>query len=160
MNCMIRFKYWLFDYYWLLICLFVVIAIVVLLGREESISTFATIVGTLLSAAYFLQKQKLEETRLFREIFKECNARYDLMNEELELIAHKDPKILNPAEHGKVIDYLNLCGEEYLYYKLGYIEPSVWYAWQNGMKSIVSAPSIRAIWDQEKATGSYYDLPL
>lgn len=133
---------------------------VVLLGREESMSTFATIVGALLSFAYFLQKQKLEETRLFREIFKECNARYNLMNEELELIAQKDPKTLNSTEHGKVIAYLNLCGEEYLYFKLGYIEPSVWYAWQNGMKSIVSTPSIRAIWDQEKTTGSYYDLPL
>jgi hypothetical protein len=160
MNYMIRVKYWLFNYYWLLIFFLVAIAIVVLLGREESIATFATIIGTLLSFAYFLQKQKLEETRLFREIFKECNARYELMNEELELIAQKDPKTLNPAEHGKVIDYLNLCGEEYLYFKLGYIEPTVWYAWQNGMRSIVSAPSIRKIWNQEKATGSYYDLPL
>lgn len=160
MNCMIRVKYWLFDYYWLLIFFLVAIAIVVLLGREESISTFATIIGTLLSFAYFLQKQKLEETRLFREIFKECNARYNLMNEELELISQKDSKTLNLAEHRKVIDYLNLCGEEYLYFKLGYIEPTVWFAWQKGMKSIVSAPSIRAIWSQEKATGSYYDLPL
>jgi len=59
-----------------------------------------------------------------------------------------------------VIDYLNLCGEEYLYYKRGYIEPSVWHAWQNGMKSILEAPSIYAVWVAEKKTGSYYDLPL
>jgi hypothetical protein len=157
-NYIIRFKYWFFDCYWLLICL--ASAISILLIRREPIATIATILGVLLSLAYFLQKQKLEETRLFREIFKECNARYDSMNEELQTIAQKDPKSLNPAEHIKIIDYLNLCGEEYLYYKRGYIEPSVWEAWHNGMKSIVAAPSIRAIWDHEKRTGSYYELPL
>lgn len=157
-NYIIRFKYWFFDCYWLLICL--VSAISILLIRREPIATIATILGVLLSLAYFLQKQKLEETRLFREIFKECNARYDSMNEELQTIAQKDPKSLNQAERIKIIDYLNLCGEEYLYYKRGYIEPSVWEAWHNGMKSIVAAPSIRAIWDHEKRTGSYYELPL
>ncbi len=157
-DCIIRFKFWCFDYYWLLICL--ASAIGLLFTHQEPIATIATIVGSLLSLAYFLQKQKLEETRLFREIFKECNARYDLLNDELQSIAQKDPKSLNPAEQEKIIDYLNPCGEEYLYYKRGYIEPSVWEAWHNGMKSIVAAPSIRAIWDQEKRTGSYYDLPL
>lgn len=154
----IRFKYWFFDYYWFLICS--VSAISLLLTHREPMATIAAIFGVLLSLAYFLQKQKLEETRLFREIFKECNARYDSLNEELQSIAQKDPKSLTPAEQGKIIDYLNLCGEEYLYYKRGYIEPSVWQAWHNGMKSIVAAPSIRAIWDQEKRTGSYYELPL
>jgi hypothetical protein len=154
----IRSKYWFFNYYWLLICLVSVIGL--LLFHRESIATIATIFGVLLSLAYFLQKQKLEETRLFREIFKECNARYDSLNDELQSIAQKDPESLNLVEQEKVIDYLNLCGEEYLYYKLGYIEPSVWEAWHNGMRSIVAAPSIRAIWDQEKGTGSYYELPL
>lgn len=154
----IRFKYWFFDCYWFLICFASVISL--LLTHREPIATIATFFGVLLSLAYFLQKQKLEETRLFREIFKECNARYDSLNEELQSIAQKDPKSLTPAEQGKIIDYLNLCGEEYLYYKRGYIEPSVWQAWHNGMKSNVAAPSIRAIWDQEKRTGSYYQLPI
>jgi hypothetical protein len=59
-----------------------------LLARNEDFPRIATVVGSLLSVAYFLQKQKLEELRLFREIFKDCNLRYDEMNDELALIYH------------------------------------------------------------------------
>ncbi len=110
--------------------------------------------------AYFLQKQKLEEMRLFREIFKECNERYEAMNEVLDEISQKEPSDLSAKERAQVINYLNLCGEEYLYFRQGYINPVVWTAWLNGMKFLMSHPSIKLIWDQEKKTGSYYDLPL
>jgi hypothetical protein len=108
----------------------------------------------------FLQKQKLEELRLFREIFRECNLRYDGMNEALATIGAKPATELRPEDKVKIVDYLNLCGEEYLYFKRGYIEPSVWQAWHSGMKAIVSAPGIHQVWELEKKTGSYYDLPL
>lgn len=156
----IRLKYWLFEHYWWLLIIAVAAAISSLLVMKEQGATIATVVGALLSFAYFLQKQKLEELRVFREIFKECNARYDGMNEDLAAIGQKAIADLTAVERSKVIDYLNLCGEEYLYFKRGYIEPSVWQAWNNGMKAVASAPSIRSVWDAEKQTGSYYDLPL
>lgn len=160
MHRSVRIKFWLFEHYWWLLCAAVAIALAILLARNEQVATVATVVGALLSIVYFLQKQKLEEMRLFREIFKECNARYDGMNEQLAIIAAKPPDALTREEKERVIDYLNLCGEESLYFKRGYVEPSVWQAWQNGMKAIVAAPSIRAVWESEKKTGSYYDLPL
>ena len=123
-------------------------------------ATVATVVGAIVSVAYFLQKQKLEEMRLFRELFKECNARYDKMNEDLARLAESSDEKLSAEDRLKVVDYLNLCGEEYLYFKRGYIEPSVWQAWNNGMKAIVAVPSIQGVWQHEKKTGSYYDLPL
>lgn len=130
------------------------------LALREQVATIATAIGALLSLAYFLQKQKLEEMRLFRDIFKECNARYDAMNESLTTIAERPTGSLNSQEMAQVIDYLNLCGEEFLYFKRGYVEPSVWQAWHNGMKAIVATPNIRSVWEREKKTSSYYDLPL
>lgn len=160
MHRTVRLKFWLFEHYWWLLLLAVASTIGTLLYLKEQVATVATVVGALLSVAYFLQKQKLEEMRLFREIFKECNARYDVMNEQLSVIATKHLADLTSQERNRIVDYLNLCGEEYLYFKRGYVEPSVWAAWQNGMKAIVAAPSIRAVWESERNTGSYYDLPL
>jgi hypothetical protein len=160
MHRTVRLKFWLFEHYWWLLLVAVAVTVGILLYLKEQVATVATVVGALLSVAYFLQKQKLEEMRLFREIFKECNARYDGMNEQLAVIAAKPPSDLTPQEKNQIVDYLNLCGEEYLYFKRGYVEPSVWTAWQSGMKAIVAAPSIRAVWETERKTGSYYDLPL
>lgn len=156
----IHLKYWLLTYYWWLIFVALVAALEKLQAREASIATIATVFGVILSLAYFLQKQKLEETRLFREIFKECNERYELMRDALEAISQKDPSAVDEKERAQVVDYLNLCGEEYLYFKRGYIDPAVWKAWHNGMKHLAAFPSIQLIWNQERKTGSYYDLPL
>ena len=157
----VRLKFWLFEHYWWLLCCSVALTVIIqLCVLREPLPTFLTVMGSLLSVAYFLQKQKLEEMRLFRELFKECNGRYDAMNESLTAIAKKGNVELSSEEHLKVVDYLNLCGEEYLYFKRVYIEPSVWLAWHKGMKIIVAAPAIQRVWLEEKSSGSYYNLPL
>lgn len=157
----VRLKFLLFEHYWWLLCCSVALIVIILLFvLREPLLTFVTVMGSLLSVAYFLQKQKLEEMRLFRELFKECNGRYDAMNESLAVIVKKGDTELSNEERLKVVDYLNLCGEEYLYFRRGYIEPSVWQAWHNGMKIIVGAPPIQRVWLDEKLSGSYYDLPL
>jgi hypothetical protein len=71
----VRIKFWFFDHYWWLLVLAIAGTVATLVIRKEPVATVATVVGALLSVAYFLQKQKLDELRLFREIFKECNAR-------------------------------------------------------------------------------------
>lgn len=157
----IRVKFWFFEQYWWLLCGSLVFTIAIfLLVLREPLPTVVTIVGALLSVAYFLQKQKLEEMRLFRELFKECNDRFNTMNESLALIIERGDIDLSSEDRLKVVDYLNLCGEEYLYFRRGYIEPSVWQAWSNGMRAIVTTPAIQRVWLEEKSTGSYYDLPL
>ena len=137
----VRLKFWLFEHYWWLLCCSVALTVIIILFvLREPLTTFVTVMGSLLSVAYFLQKQKLEEMRLFRELFKECNGRYDAMNEALASIANK--------------------GDVELCFRRGYIEPSVWQAWNKGMKVIVAAPPIQRVWQEEKSSGSYYDLPL
>ncbi len=148
--------------WWLLTLVFVGIGTgMVLLRPGVDFKLFATVLGTFLSLLYFLQKQRLEEMRLFREIFAECNSRYDKMNERLNTILNApNDQPLQSEEIAILSDYFNLCSEEYLYYRQGYIFPSVWKAWHNGMKYFITNPRIATVWTAEKRFESYYGLPL
>ena len=57
-------------------------------------------------------------------------------------------------------NYFNLCAEEYLYYRKGFIYPEVWFAWRNGMKIFCGCPRICALWKTELQTNSYYGFPI
>lgn len=125
---MIRLKFYFFrNYWWILTVLFICVCeVVVIIQSSYDFKLLATLLGTLLTLLYFLQKQRLEEMRLFREIFAECNERYDKMNELLNSIVDgPEDESLRTEERMLLNDYFNLCGEEYLYYTQGYIYPSV-----------------------------------
>jgi hypothetical protein len=161
MYFIVRVKFWLFQYYWWLLCPAIALVVTGLFLAKEPISTQLPVIGTLLSLAYFLQKQKLKEMKLFREIFKECNARYDQMNEKLAVIIRKkSPANLNQTEQAQIVDYLNLCAEEYLYFQAGYIDFKVWQAWLYGMHYFAEKQEIRCLWQHELEQGSYYGFSL
>jgi hypothetical protein len=108
-----------------------------------------TPVWSLVSFVFFVQKQKLEELKMFKELFTEFNRRYDAMNEPLNKIAYANPsEELTVQKTSVLFDYFNLCGEEYLFYKRGYIDPVAWKAWHNGMKFFYKSPRINALWGQ------------
>jgi hypothetical protein len=156
----IKLKFWLFENYWWLLCVVIAIVAAVLVTLKESVSTVVSVGGTLLSIIYFLQKQKIEELRVFMELFKEFNERYDRLNEQLDAILKSEKTELSSEEKNILIDYFNLCGEEYLYFRKGYIDPVIWAAWENGMKSIFSNSKVRFFWENEKKTESYYGLSV
>lgn len=160
MHLTVRLKHWLFGHYWWLLSIAAAATSVVLVHHGEPLSSFAGAAGAFLSVVYFVQKQRLEELRLFREIFKECNARYDSMNEALAKVCEPNDERLSPEEANLLIDYFNLCGEEYLYYRQGYIPPLVWQSWYLGMQVVICSPRVNELWRAEAATGSYYGLPL
>jgi hypothetical protein len=116
-----------------------------------------SILGIPFTFFYFVQKQKLEELELFKELFKEFNARYDGLNEKLNAIRVEPPdKQIDDDEQKTLFDYFNLCGEEYLFYRQGYIYPEVWEAWYNGMTIFRKNPRIKKLWDEELENDSYY----
>jgi len=132
-----------------------------LFKKEPDYRVVATLLGVLLSLFYFLQKQRLEEMKLFREIFEECNKKYDALNKRLGLIVNgNNEQELTLEERQTLIDYFNLCGEEYLYYQQGYILPSVWDAWHKGMSWYFDNERISRLWQEEIKTESYYDFSL
>ena len=105
----------------------------------------------------FVQKQKLEELRLFKELFTEFNARYDKLQDALR--SQTDCR-LSTDERRVVFEYFNLCAEEYFFYRLGYIKPAAWVAWQNGMRTYLANPRIRQLWAEDSASDSFYGLRM
>jgi hypothetical protein len=110
---------------------------------------------------YFLYSQHLQQTRLFVELFREFNARYDKLNERLNLIcAQSAHNMIEPMQKQVLFDYFNLCAEEWMYYKAGYIDPDVWAAWREGMRYFLQSSDIRRLWVDELDRGSYYGLTI
>lgn len=114
--------------------------------------------GTLLSITYFIQRQQLEEARLGKDLISDFNARYDKLNARLSKIvaaSYKDA-MLRAYEVATLDDYFNLCSEEYLFYKKGYIYPEVWDAWFSGIRTYFQDWRVRKAWSDDKSKESYY----
>lgn len=81
------------------------------------------------------------------------------MNERLNHIKNKSvSELLESHEIDTLNDYFNLCGEEYLFYRRGYIYPEVWKSWVAGMKIFYEDERIQKVWSKELNTESYYRL--
>lgn len=120
--------------------------------------TATSVIGGLV---YFMYTQHLQETRLFAELFRQFNERYDKLNGPLNAILVRDTDtMLEPFEQQVLYDYFNLCAEEYLYFKSGYIDSEVWESWSRGMRVYLSSKEIRRLWEAELGTGSYYGFKL
>ena len=156
----IRWKFWFFRHYWWVLPLAFLLLAITIWWFKHNTALVLTLFGTVLSLIYFLQKQRLEELKLFREIFADCNKRYDELNDDLNAIVRgPQDEELTDCQLGQLMDYFNLCGEEYLYYSQGYLYPEVWNAWHNGMKFYLENSRIAGVWSKENKD-SYYGLPL
>jgi hypothetical protein len=118
-----------------------------------------TTLGAVLGFCYFVQKQKLEELRLFRELFADFNSRYNSMNEKLEDICGGS-QMSESNLRKTLVDYFNLCAEEYLFYEEGFIHPLAWRSWCLGMLYFLKNERIKKIWDVEASQDSYYGLSV
>jgi hypothetical protein len=155
-------KHWLFKNYALVSGIAFVAAIVLFFSGKLPSMTWQVLVaieGGILSFTFAAQKQQLEEVRLFRELFREFNERYDNLNEDMNRIYGEAPAVpLRPDEVNTLFGYFNLCGEEYLYFVRGFIYPEVWKSWENGMKYFRRNPRIKKLWDDDLKTDAYYGL--
>ena len=118
-----------------------------------------SIIGGLFSFIYFIQKQQLEEAKLFKELFIEFNKRYDELNDKLNHILTANTE-LSGKDIDTLYDYFNLCAEEYLFYRKGYSYPEVWAAWCDGMSHYLKHEEIERLWLDEQRSPSYYGLTL
>ncbi len=162
-RCATCIKFWIYRNSWWLIagtCAFFV-PIALRCGSDLSAELVLGGVGLLFTLIHFIQQQRLEELRLFREIFRESNRRYDKLNEKLRNIFSLDKNDqLSSGERAELIDYFNLCAEEYLYYREGFVFPEVWAAWKRGMEEYLVDKRILELWRTESATNAYYGLEL
>jgi hypothetical protein len=116
---------------------------------------FIPLVAVSLSFIYFLHQDHLQIARFCKELVTDFSKRYDQMNEKLQRALQKTGDF-NEKETLDFVDYFNLCAEEYLFYKLGYIHRSIWWSWEKGMEQYGADARVVAIWMREKVTDSYY----
>jgi hypothetical protein len=91
----------------------------------------------------------------------EFNKRYDDLNDKLNRILLAPTADRLAAEETEVLfDYFNLCAEEFLFYKAGYIDEEVWQSWRKGMGIFGENERIRQLWEKELKTESYYGFKL
>jgi hypothetical protein len=116
-------------------------------------------IGAVAGFTYFVYRQHLDETKLFKELFVEFNERYNKLNEGLNGIRYGPPNgKLSDAERDLLFTYFNLCAEEYFFYQAGYIDYSVWESWKKGMRVFFGHPTIRELWKLDSKANSYYDF--
>lgn len=128
------------------------------LGSDQRVPLVGGVLAGTLSFVYFVQQQKLAETQLFKQLFTEFNQRYDLLNDRLAGVS-ADTAVL-PSDRSAIIDYFNLCAEEYLFFREGYIHPVVWRSWCRGMLQYLDRRPFHDVWIAEGRTDSYYGLSL
>lgn len=145
---------------WLLL-VFVTGAYVINQQTKEVTEVFFSVAAGVAGFIYFLYKQHLEETRLFAALFKQFNKRFDKLNNDLNRICNVESDDLLREEDRQILyDYFNLSAEEYMYFKAGYIDPEVWSAWLEGMRSFSKVARVYQLWAEELKYGSYYGFNI
>jgi N-acetylneuraminic acid mutarotase len=151
-------KIWIFrNFPWVAVAsLLVGLAAAIHFDVHDKVAVLGGIAAGALSFCYFIQQQRLAETQLFVQLFERFNARYDNLNDGLASIV--SAHALTPQQRQLIVDYFNLCAEEYLFFREGYILPSVWQSWCRGMRQYLDREPFSSIWGQEVQSESYYGL--
>lgn len=142
------------HHWWLSPVLGVAGATVLWRFTEDRGTLVVSVLAAVLSIVFFVQQQKLAEMQLFKQLIVEFNGRYDRLNDVLDRVVLSG--VQTAEDRHAVLDYFNLCAEEYLFYQEGYIDQRVWQSWSNGMRIYFSASAIAGIWNEEAKTNSYY----
>lgn len=110
-----------------------------------------------LGSAFFFHRSHAEDSRFAKELLLHFNSRYDELNDHLERIKKlQDGDELDEDLKMKILDYFNLCSEEWLFRRAGYVWDPVWDSWENGMKQYSHYRFVRELWEEEVKTNSYY----
>ncbi|WP_312791674.1 hypothetical protein [Sphingobacterium sp.] len=128
-------------------------------------SGFATIIAACIAGgiAYYYQKGNLDisHEKMEKELFTEFNHRYDKLNDKLlELKVELDITALNEKYNAdlqkSIIDYFNLCAEQYYWYKKERISKEIWNSWHSGMMYYYETfPVIKELWKKETEGDKY-----
>ncbi|MNK22358.1 hypothetical protein D3C87_406330 [compost metagenome] len=99
--------------------------------------------------------------RLFKDLFKEFNERYDRFNDHYDRISSaykEDHSQIEPLDRKIIIDYINLCAEEFYWFEKGRLDEQAWSSWEAGMKTWTQLPAVRQVYQEDVGTWetSYY----
>ncbi len=138
------------------------IAIFCFLDRKFEL--LITIFGVGISISFSLRQSQIENDKMFKELFIMYNEKYDkkfnnCLNEIDEDVSKNSNYELSEKQKPIVIDYLNLCAEEYLWYTKGRIDKLAWNSWERGMNYYLNISAIKKfIQNEKKQKDSYYGI--
>jgi hypothetical protein len=93
----------------------------------------------------------------FLECFSRCNEVYAKLNGRLRKPSHpiqvSSDTDMNDAPGDAVIDYFNLCAQEYLMHKMGVIPRFVRDVWHAGIHERACEDDLKAAWEHEVNAG-------
>lgn len=140
--------------------------IVILIFYNEGFKDVKLVIGlfAVITSIYFgLLKNNTENDKVFNQLFKEFNSKYESeFREVLMEIDHNSKAelkdfVLDSNQSDQIVQYLNLCAEEFFWFKKGRIPKIVWNSWLIGIKYYLAIPVIQQIVKKEKSQkGSYY----
>lgn len=143
----------------LLFILFLIIITLIYLLEILDIGAFIGLITSIVTFYIGYLQQRLHDDKIFKELFENFNKRYDSYNDLINSCSRESSKVLKKKEINKVIDYLNMCAEEYLWYKKGRIPAEVWKAWKKGILFNIKIHQIYKVYSAErKQRESYYGL--
>jgi hypothetical protein len=123
--------------------------------EHRSTSVLLTVVGGLGALAFYFHRRHAEDARFAKELLTEFNDRYDKLGSDLQFAIWRRGDFEKETQL-QFIRYFNLCAEEWLFWRAGYIYGPVWEAWKKGMKQYSCDLRVVALWEEEKKTDSYY----
>ena len=123
------------------------------------------IVGAVLAAVFQIAAAYRAKVSHFLECFARCNESYAKLNGRLKQppTAHQssEDSTGDDGPSDAIIDYFNLCAEEYLMHKMGVIPDFVWNVWRKGIHSYAGRKDIQDAWSKEMGDGcDYYGFDL
>lgn len=132
-----------------------IITIIILLNPDSKIEIVLGVIGLFMTLVISLNQYWIEYDKMFKELFQDFNIKFNKLNKYL----NKIPIELSDNKDDIIQKYLNLCSEEYLWYKKDRIDKEVWDAWKIGMEFYLKNPNIKRVFnDEKKYNVSYYGL--
>jgi len=130
---------------------------------KELAPLIISIIAIWLTSRYQNHTKKLADDRMMKDLFTEFNQRYDKINNDLDIISKLSSEEwgdLKPKDKAKkegvVVDFFNLCAEEYYWHKEGRIKGNVWASWSKGMNDIFDKSKvIQNLWAEECENEGY-----
>lgn len=121
---------------------------------------FLSSIGVAITTYLGILKQKIDDDKIFRELFISFNQRYsDEINDHFNNLLNPSEAII-PLNKLLIIDYFNLCSEEYFWYKKGRIPNDIWKSWEAGILINLTIPQVKELFESEtkekKQRISYY----
>lgn len=139
------------------------IAIILYWLKIINVNLFLGLLGSIATIYFGVLKLKIEGDVLFKELFETFNDRYNAdLNDLFNTLKNDVQRRLSKDEINLVIDYFNLCAEEFLWNKKKRIPDDVWKAWKAGILENLEIKQVKEVYDIETATErgkiSYYGL--